>query len=126
MFDVGILGAMSNLSPKVIYDYDYGSFKGYFAENFIAQEFLYAGFSSLYGWNEKNSEIEFLQEIDGAIIPVEVKSGWVTQAKSLKVFRERYNPPYSFIFSAKNLSINDTKDLIRSPHYLANHFFGSI
>jgi len=125
IFDVGILGAMSNLAPKVIYDYDYGSFKGYFAENFIAQEFLYAGARTLYGWSEKNSELEFLQEVEGAIIPIEVKSGWVTQAKSLKVFRERYHPPYSFIFSAKNLSVSDSKELVRCPHYLANQFFKS-
>lgn len=125
VFDVGVLGAMSTLAPKVIYDYDYGSFKGYFAENFVAQEFLYAGAHFLYSWHEKNSELEFLQELDGKIIPVEVKSGWVTQAKSLKVFRERYHPPYSIIFSAKNLSVNDAKDLIRSPLYLANQFFKS-
>jgi predicted AAA+ superfamily ATPase len=125
VFDVGILGAMSHLAPKVIYSYDYGSFKGYFAENFIAQELLYAGTQSLYSWHEKNSEIEFLQELDGAVIPVEVKSGWVTQAKSLKIFRERYHPPFSVIFSAKNLSVTDEKDLIRSPHYLANQLFKS-
>ncbi len=125
VFDVGILGAMSNLDPKVIYNYDYGSFKGYFAENFIAQEFLYAGNPILYSWSEKNSEIEFLREVDGAIIPVEVKSGWVTQAKSLKVFIEKYHPPYSVILSAKNLTVNKAKDVIRAPHYLANQFFNS-
>lgn len=123
IFDVGILGALSDLSPKVIYDYDYGSFKGYFAENFIAQELLYAGAHALYGWNEKNAEIEFLQEMDGAIVPIEVKSGWITQAKSLKVYRERYNPLHSFIFSAKNLSTNNAKGLIYAPHYLASQFF---
>lgn len=122
IFDVGILGAMSGLAPKVIYDYDYGSFKGYFAENFIAQEFLCAGFKKLYGWSEKNSEIEFLQEMEGKIIPVEVKSGLATQAKSLKVFRDKYSPSYGWIFSAKNLSINESRDLIRSPHYLASRF----
>lgn len=126
VFDVGILGAMSNLAPKVIYDYNYGSFKGYFAENFIAQEFFYAGAHSLFSWHEKNSEIEFLQELDGTIIPVEVKSGWVTQAKSLKVFNERYHPPYSVIFSANNSSLNEAKNLIRLPHYLANQFFKSL
>lgn len=125
VFDVGILGAMTHLTPQVIYDYDYGSFKGYFAENFIAQELLYAGAVALYGWSEKNSEIEFLQETEGTIIPVEVKSGGVTQAKSLKVFRERYHPPYAFIFSAKNLSVNNSKDLIRCPHYLVSQFFKS-
>lgn len=122
VFDVGILGAMSNLAPKVIYDYNYGSFKGYFAENFVLQEFFYAGASSLYSWHEKNSEIEFLLELNGVIIPVEVKSGWITQAKSLKVFRERYHPSYSMIFSAKNFSVNDSKGLIRAPHYLASNF----
>lgn len=125
VFDVGILGAMSNLDPKVIYNYDYGSYKGYFAENFIAQEFLYAGDPSLYSWSEKNSEIEFLRQVEGSIIPVEVKSGWVTQAKSLKVFIEKYQPPYSVIFSANNLSFNKAKDVIRAPHYLANQFFKS-
>lgn len=122
IFDVGILGAMSDLAPKAIYDYDYGSFKGYFAENFIAQEFLCAGSKKLYGWSEKNSEIEFLQEMDGQIIPVEVKSGFVTQAKSLKVFRDKYSPSCSWIFSAKNLSVNESRDLIRCPHYLAGRF----
>ncbi len=40
MFDVGALGAMSGLEPKLIYDYDYGSYKGYFAENFVAQQLI--------------------------------------------------------------------------------------
>ena len=40
LFDIGILGSMSGLSPQVILDYDYGSFKGFFAENFVAQEFI--------------------------------------------------------------------------------------
>jgi len=125
IFDVGLLGAMSNLAPKVIYDYDYGSFKGYFAENFVAQEFLYSGAQFLCSWHEKNSELEFLQELEGTIIPVEVKSGWITQAKSLKVFKGRYHPPYSIIFSAKKLSVNEKEGLIRSPLYLANQFFKS-
>lgn len=120
IFDVGILGAMSNLSPKVIYDYEYGSFKGYFAENFVAQEFLYSGVENLICWHEKTAEVEFLREIDGTIIPVEVKSGWVTKAKSLRVFQEKYRPPLRITLSAKNLAINDEESLHRCPIYLAS------
>jgi predicted AAA+ superfamily ATPase len=113
MFDVGILGAMSELSPKTILDYDYGTYKGYFAENYIAQMFLTAEPKQLYSWRENTAEIEFLLDINGDIIPIEVKSGWVTKAKSLAVFSEKYQPKYRVIFSAKNLYC----DLALKTHY---------
>jgi len=37
-------------------------------------------------------------------VPVEVKSGWVTQSKSLKVYTERYCPPKAYILSANNIN----------------------
>lgn len=126
-FDVGILGVLGHLPPAVILDYDYGSFKGYFAENFVAQEFLSSGQEALFSWKENTAEIEFLREVGGAIIPVEVKSGWVTQAKSLKVFVGKYNPPFSVILSGKNLHISREGDAQRRrshhyPLYLASRF----
>ena len=48
--------------------------------------------------------MEFLLEKEGEIVPMEVKSGWVTQSKSLKVYTERYHPSYSYILSANNIS----------------------
>ena len=36
------------------------------------------------------SEIEFLLDVDGEVVPIEVKAGINTKAKSLKVFREKY------------------------------------
>ena len=65
MFDVGMLGAVSGLSPKTILDYDYGTYKGYFAENFVAQEFVNKGMRALYSWHENRSELEFLVESEG-------------------------------------------------------------
>ena len=38
---------------------------------------------------ETDSEVEFLLETSKGIIPLEIKSGWVTQSKSLKVFEEK-------------------------------------
>ncbi len=122
LFDVGMLGAMSGLSPKVILDYDYGTYKGYFAENFVAQEFICSGESDLYSWKEKTAEVEFLREVDGDVLPIEVKSGSVTQAKSLKVFSEKYNPPYRTIMSAKELHVEGGSHIHRYPLYLAYRF----
>ncbi len=107
VFDVGILGAMSGLPPKSILDYDYGTYKGYFAENFVAQELLSAGHSKLFSWEEERSEIEFLIEKEGKPVPVEVKSGWITKAQSLAKFRKKHQPLQSIILSAKELKVGE-------------------
>ena len=43
LFDVGMLGYMSGLPPKAILEADYGSYKGYVAENGVAQELISYG-----------------------------------------------------------------------------------
>lgn len=122
LFDVGLLGSLSGLAPKSILDYDYGSYKGYFAENFIAQEFVASGAGNLYAWNEGTAEIEFIREIAGKALPVEVKSGWVTQAKSLKIFAQKYEPPYVTVMSARNLNFDKKNGRHAYPLYLASEF----
>jgi predicted AAA+ superfamily ATPase len=121
-FDIGILGAIANLKIQDIMDYDYGTYKGYFAENFVAQE-LMAGSSSwkneLYCWSEGKAEIEFIRDTDAGIIPIEVKSGYITQSKSLKSFQDRYQPAYGVILSAKNYHTDEAKRLRYYPLYLA-------
>jgi len=117
LFDIGLLGAMLNLPVKSILEQDYGLTKGYLAENFVAQEFLASGMSEIYSWTEQNSEIEFLVYMDGAIVPVEVKSGLRTRAKSLQQFFVRYSPRMAIKLSAKAYSKSDR--IINLPLYLA-------
>ncbi len=120
IFDTGILGALSQLLPKSILDYDYGSYKGYFAENFTAQEFLCSSRpGTLFSWREVTAEIEFLRNIEGNVIPIEIKSGWVTRAKSLGVFSRKYNPPYRVVMSARHMERSEDKTHLRYPLYLA-------
>lgn len=122
VFDVGLLGALSDLHPKSIMECEYGSYKGYFAENFAAQEFICSGVKELYCWKEGSAEVEFLREINGDVLPVEIKSGWVTQAKSIKVFAQKYHPKYRTIFSANNFSLDLINKVHRYPLYLASYF----
>ncbi|MFH1378823.1 MAG: AAA family ATPase, partial [bacterium] len=120
--DVGLLGALSGLPPKTIFEYDYGSYKGYFAENFIAQEFLAHGLDTFFCWQERTAELEFVQQYEGEILPIEVKSGWVTRAKSLNVFAEKYHPPFKTIMSGRNISIDKQHKTYKIPIYLASKF----
>jgi hypothetical protein len=103
-FDVGLLGAASGIAPATFLNYDFGSYQGYVAENFVAQELRAVGDKNLFCWQGRTAEVEFLLEREGEVVPVEVKSGWVTQSKSLKVYMERYRPPRAYILSANNVS----------------------
>ncbi len=122
VFDVGILGALSRLPIKSILDYDYGTYKGYYAENFAMQELMGIHRDNIACWREGRAEVEFICEVDGDVIPVEVKSGWVTQAKSLRVFVDKYSPPYCVTFSARNLGEDRPLKKHYYPLYLAARF----
>ncbi|MCP4752120.1 MAG: ATP-binding protein [Proteobacteria bacterium] len=122
LFDIGLLGALSGLPPKSILDYEYGSYKGYFAENYVAQEFVSSHARDVYAWRERTAEVEFLREVEGSVLPIEVKSGWVTQTKSLKVFAEKYRPSYRTVMSANNLYLDRKNKVHRYPLYFASRF----
>jgi predicted AAA+ superfamily ATPase len=103
IFDIGLLGQMLELSPKTIISQNYGLIKGFLAENFVATEFIAAGENNLYSWTERNSEIEFIKDHAGEIVPIEVKSSQRVKAKSLRQYRLKYNPPTAIIISGKAL-----------------------
>jgi len=116
--DVGLLGSMLNLSPNVLINQDYGTTKGFFAENFVAAEFRAAGEHSLYSWRERNSEIEFLFDDEGSVVPVEVKSGLRTRSQSLRQFFIKYTPKQAIRISGKMLGGAD-RPVFDIPLYYA-------
>ena len=90
--DVGLLGCRLELdyADQVAQEFSY---KGFIAENFVQNELLARGMPTSYSWSEGRSEIEFLYRTGrGDIVPVEVKSGTRTRARSLRAYRERYRP----------------------------------
>ena len=111
-FDTGLLGAISGIAPSVFLNYGFGSYQGYIAENYVAQELRANDIRTPYCWQGRTAEVEFLLEKEAEIIPVEVKSGRVTQSKSLKVYADRYQPTLAYVLSANNI----TRQKIR--HYL--------
>ena len=117
--DVGLLGAQSNLSPKVVIDGDllFTEFKGALTENFIAVE-LAAKNNSLHYWtSEGTAEIDFLLETDHEIYPLEVKAGISQKKKSLLVYNQKYNPKH--LLRASTLNLKHDGNLCNFPLYLA-------
>jgi predicted AAA+ superfamily ATPase len=118
LFDVGLLGAMLNLAPSTIHQYDFGQFKGYLAENVVLSELLSAGHDAVFTWRSGTSEIEFLLPCGEQIVPIEVKAGVNTKAKSMKVYREKYTPEKAILFSGQGTNQKD-HGLLHAPLYLA-------
>lgn len=122
VFDTGLLGCMIDLAPKVIHEFSFGTFKGFFIENFVAQELVATGNSSpLFSWSEGDAEVEFTLQGARGPLPVEVKSGQRVRSKSLRSFLERYRPPKSLIISGKPLAVSTDESIkkVNLPIFLA-------
>ena len=96
------MGCLLDLKPSIIRDYEFGTFKGFFVENFVAQELVGAPHaSSVYCWAEAKAEIEFLIQCQDGVMPIEVKSGIRIRSRSVSSFLERYAPNQSVILSGR-------------------------
>lgn len=96
LFDVGLLNHMLGIgyqeSKRQGFEY-----KGYVAENFVQQELTAIGVDPSYSWQDARAEIEFILATDnGNVVPVEVKSGKRTRAKSLTSYVEKCMPTKTF------------------------------
>lgn len=92
LFDVGLLNHMLGVSYLEIKQHNY-DYKGYIAENFVQQELAALGVDPSFSWSDARAEIEFiLADGTGNVIPLEVKSGKRTKARSLQSYIEKCNP----------------------------------
>jgi predicted AAA+ superfamily ATPase len=123
-FDTGLLGALAQLSPSALYKETnlFATFKGAFCENFVAQELTQATAKTLYSWMSNTAEIEFMLEVDGKVLPIEVKSGLSGKLKSLNIFAQKYGSTYRTRFSSRNLEINTEAAMHSYPLYLSGRF----
>jgi predicted AAA+ superfamily ATPase len=92
LFDVGLLNNMLGVGYRKIKQQAF-EYKGYIAENFVQQELAAIGIEPSFSWSDARAEIEFIVINDqGQIIPIEVKSGKRTRAKSLQSYIEKCQP----------------------------------
>jgi predicted AAA+ superfamily ATPase len=97
VLDVGLLGAMANLSSRVLVGNSslFGEFKGAFIENYVAQQLRSEKQIDLYYWTSqgKKAELDFLCEFGSRAYPLEAKAGINPKSKSLNSFDRQFNPP---------------------------------
>jgi len=96
MTDVGLIGAMGDLDVRTLLEGNsiFSEFKGALTEQFVLQQLKAIPDITIYYWSaeKSKSEIDFLIQYSGEIIPVEVKSVENLQAKSLRTYCQKYEP----------------------------------
>ncbi len=94
--DVGLLAAMGDIDAKTLLEgnHIFEEFKGALTEQYVLQQLKTISGLSIHYWSAErsSSEIDFLVQYAGAVVPIEVKAEENLQAKSLKAFCQRYSP----------------------------------
>lgn len=97
--DVGLLGCMTGLSPKILLDGKdlFTEFKGALTEQYVCQQLKTLENLSIYYYtNDRGScEVDFVVDTGERTVPVEVKAEVNLKAKSLKTYYEKYQPEIS-------------------------------
>lgn len=119
--DIGLLACQyaEGIQLRIIrgdQDINYGSIY----ENVVAQELLAHGITPYYYNNKKRGELDFVIELNGRVLPIEVKSGKdyeTHRALSNIMTCKEYDLPGAIVFSNDNLHVADKTTY--APIYMA-------
>lgn len=120
LLDVGLLCAMSKIDATTILEGNeiFVEFKGALTEQFVLTEFKSNTTFPIFYWSAEKgmAELDYLVQIGRYNVPIEVKSSENLQAKSLKVFAQKYNTKINVRTSMSDYKVEDW--LINIPLYL--------
>jgi len=99
LVDIGLLSAMGAIDAKTILEGNliFTEFKGALTEQYVLQQLSGSDNFTINYWSAERStaEVDFVIQYQGLVIPIEVKAEENLQSKSLKVYREKYDPKFS-------------------------------
>lgn len=99
LLDIGLLSALVGMHQSILLDGDamFKEFKGSLTEQYVLQQLKTVDDLNIYYWSAKQgtAEVDFVIDEGRNIVPIEVKAEQNLQAKSLKVYRQKFLPQVS-------------------------------
>ena len=99
MLDVGLLSCASEIDAVSLLKGNsvFTEFKGALTEQYVCQQLIALKNLPTYYWTNESggAEVDFVIQQRGRVIPLEVKAEINLQAKSLKVYRDKFKPELS-------------------------------
>ncbi len=125
MLDVGLLAAKGDIAAVTLLEKNaiFTEFKGALTEQFVAQE-LAAAETELYYYSAPASggEVDFVVQVEGKVIPVEVKAEENLQAKSLRALVTKYGLTDAVRTSMSNYREQDW--MVNVPLFAVSEYLG--
>ena len=94
LLDVGLLAAMGDIDVRTLLGGNdiFVEFKGALTEQYVLQQLIAEVGVTPYCWSSEHGtgEIDFLFQMSGTIVPLEVKAEENLRARSLRSFNEKY------------------------------------
>lgn len=119
LVDVGLLGCMTGLRQRTLLDGNdlFGEFKGALTEQYVCQQLKTMSDLGIYYYtNDRGScKVDFVVDTGEQVVPIEVKAEVNLKAKSLKTYREKFNPEISIRTSMADYKEEDW--LVSLPLY---------
>lgn len=123
LLDVGLLRSMSGVSPKVILEGSriFEEFKGALTEQYVCQElqqFSDTLQTNYYWTSSATSEVDFIISDGLDVFPLEVKAGVSMNAKSLRLYKEKFSPKWAIRTSLLPYERKEESSSINIPLYM--------
>ena len=87
---------MARVPPELMVHGDriFTEYRGALAESYVAQQLIAEAHSDLFYWRSSGgkAELDFLCEIGGDVVPIEVKAGLSRRSKSLRSYDQQFEP----------------------------------
>lgn len=119
MVDVGLLGAAVGLQTQMLLEGNrlFTEFKGALAEQYVMQELSAQNFDYIGYWTNERSttEVDFVIQQKGEVVPIEVKSGENLRSRSFTQFCRTYEPKIAF--KASTLPYHGGMEIVNVPLY---------
>jgi len=126
--DIGLMRTSLGLEPREILESDLINLRsGALAEQFVGQEILaYRNLyeeKQLYFWEREkassSAEVDYVINLDGKIVPIEVKAGKTGRLRSLQQFMTEKKCPIGIRISSQSLSFEN--NILSIPFFMINH-----
>ena len=119
--DIGLFTYQSGLNARTFFSNNTNTLSGVFYDNYVSNELAARGYDLFYWKGKRNSELEFILDIDSRIIPLDVKKSRGS-LNSLEEFRT-HNKKDVAIKVSSNLFGFDRENLILTlPFYYFSFF----
>lgn len=115
--DVGLLTLKAGMSRQTILSGGGNTFMGAVTENYVAEELTSSGRELRYWESKGKAELDFVLQVQGDIVGIEVKKGEHVRSRSLNEFTKTYKPARCLRLSLRNFGSSGEVDSV--PLYAA-------